>query len=48
MPAKDVAREWVEAFTKAGHVAKTSLACEKCGTTLYDFVKKGRLPCLSG
>jgi len=47
MPGEDVAREWADAFRKAGHVAKKGWVCDKCGTTLHDFVKKGRLPCLS-
>lgn len=47
MPGKDVAREWADAFVAAGHVpAPKTTSCEKCGTTLFDFIKKGRLPCL--
>ena len=50
MPEKDVDPkiiELVDAFTRAGHRATKSLACDQCGTTLYDFAKRGRLPCLA-
>lgn len=47
MPGEDLARKWADAFIAAGHTpaAKTA-SCSKCGTTLYDFVRKGKLPCL--
>jgi protein-arginine kinase activator protein McsA len=38
--------ELIDAFTAAGHQATKNFACDHCGTTLYDFAKKGRLPCL--
>lgn len=43
---KDIAREWAEDFIKAGHRAAKNWACVDCGTTLHDFIKKGRFPCL--
>ena len=46
MPGKEIAREWAEAFVRAGHVADKGWVCTRCGTTLFDFIKKGRLPCL--
>lgn len=39
-------RELVDSFVAAGHLATKTFACDRCGTTLYDFAKKGRLPCL--
>lgn len=38
--------ELIDAFTAAGHSATKNFACDRCGTTLYDFAKRGRLPCL--
>ena len=47
MPSKKVT-QWAQDFVRAGHVpAKTHWACERCGMTIHDFIKKGRLPCLA-
>ena len=49
MPDKDVDPKimaLIDAFTAAGHSATKNFACDHCGTTLFDFAKKGRLPCL--
>ena len=36
------------AFRAAGHLPMldTVWRCQKCGTTMFDFIKKGQMPCL--
>lgn len=33
-------------FADAGHRVDRLWACAKCGTSLFDFARRGRLPCL--
>lgn len=46
MPGAKV-KAMVEPFVAAGHEPEEGLLrCSKCGTTVYDFLHRGKLPCL--